>query len=335
MQFLRDMSIRNKLMLVVMFSCGIVFLLAAIASMSYDYQATKNSMVQELAILTDVIAANSTASLAFIDQDDAQETLNALRVHKNVVAACIYDQMSNQFAVYTNDPIYPIPKKLQSIPNGFRFRESSLEMIRPIKLDGEQIGVVYVQMDLLIPKARMKGLATASAIMILVAFALVFVIVAGLQRVISVPILGLAGTARQISTEKDYSVRVDVKSTDEVGVLVVAFNDMLTQIQHRDQELLDAHNKLESRVHDRTLALQTANENLMQEIADRKRAENLMTISLQEKEVLLKEIHHRVKNNLQIIASLLSLQASKIEDNDTKSYFQGQSGASKIDGINT
>lgn len=54
----------------------------------------------------------------------------------------------------------------------------------------------------------------------------------------------------------------------------------------------------------------------------RKRTEDLVIRSLREKEVMLKEIHHRVKNNLQIVSSLLELQAFQISDPDTKLLFE-------------
>jgi len=72
------------------------------------------------------------------------------------------------------------------------------------------------------------------------------------------------------------------------------------------------------------IAIETARlfELAQAEIQERVKAENIISQSLAEKEILLQEIHHRVKNNLQIVSSLLSLQTNIISDKQTLRFFQ-------------
>jgi len=60
----------------------------------------------------------------------------------------------------------------------------------------------------------------------------------------------------------------------------------------------------------------------IRDISDRKRVETRLRASLNEKEVLLKEIHHRVKNNLQIVSSMLNLQMDQLSDTKAIELFK-------------
>lgn len=103
-----------------------------------------------------------------------------------------------------------------------------------------------------------------------------------------------------------------VEDDGSISVVIIAAD--VTETHRAQVALRNAHDELELRVRDRTAELAAANEALQKEIERRTDLEHRLRASLREKEVMLDEIHHRVKNNLQVISSLMGLNANRLHD---------------------
>ena len=264
-RLLRNIPIRRKVVLIIMLATAGALLLAGVGLIASELRRSRREMQSDLATLAAVIAHNSTAALSFSDPEAAEETLAVLRNSQAIVAAAVYGQDGQLFAVYQRDQGQREPPARPG-PDGTQQHGDSVTLFRPIVFDGRRIGTVYLESDQseLYAQVRVQTLTITAVFVLSGLAALAFS--SGLQRVISKPVLELAGTVRTISERKDYSIRAQRRGGDELGELVDAFNDMLGQIQERDSELLKAKQELEQRVQERTVALR-------HELADRLRAE--------------------------------------------------------------
>ncbi len=265
---LRDWPIQQKLTAMLVLISGLVLLLTAAAFAGYQYWSLRERTLDALAVRGRIIAANTTASLAFANVADARELLSALRVDPHIVAAVLYDKGGHEFAAYpanvAADAVPAVPG-----PDGYRFERGLLVGFQPVVQAGSQrLGTLYLASDLkaIYDTFRLSGIIGLAvlAVALLAAYLLSHV----LQGTISQPILALAETAKAVSTRQDYSVRAPKLGEDELGVLTDAFNQMLGRIEDQKNELQRYAAELERRVEARTHELQERNESLRRNAAE-------------------------------------------------------------------
>jgi signal transduction histidine kinase len=110
-------------------------------------------------------------------------------------------------------------------------------MFRPVMLDGERVGTIFLRSGLADLRRRITAQIGLMLALMAAAAACAFLLAVRLQRLISEPILGLAGTARRVTDEQDYTVRAVSVTGDETGRLVDAFNAMLARVEEREASL--------------------------------------------------------------------------------------------------
>ena len=261
-------SIRRKLVTAMMLTSTTVLVLAGAALIVYDVVSSRRALAGALTTRAEILAANSTAALAFDNAEDATQVLASLKTDPGMVVAALYDGRGRLFATFRADaPATVFPRA--PARQGAWFERGAVVVHRPVVEEGRVLGTIYLQSDLRVLAGRLRVFTLAVLLATAGSVAVAFVLSTWLQRGIASPIRTLADAARRVSEGKEYSVRASVVSDDELGLLTRAFNEMLGELQQRDAalraseaRLRQLNGDLERRVQVRTAELEASNREL-------------------------------------------------------------------------
>jgi signal transduction histidine kinase len=249
-----------------LFVSGSALLLASVAFLAYDQFTFRQTLVRNLSAQAQIIGANSVSALTFNDPQAAENTLSALSSFPEILSAGIYSADGHIFARYSPNPaqgaiaVATVPSSSDEVVEA---RTDEVFLVRPIIFQGKKIGAVYIRSSLTALSHRFWRYILIAAIVLLVSLIVALLISAVYRQAVVGPIVNLAEVAQNVSEQRDYSLRAaPVADKTEIGLLIDAFNDMLRQIQIRDEALIHAQGELEQRVQQRTQQLVAANHEL-------------------------------------------------------------------------
>lgn len=244
----RDIPIQRKLTLAILATSIIPLIIAGALLLGYEVAGLRAKAARELASQADMIAVSTRATLEFNDPKRAVELLTTLRARPEIYAACIFTPEGRVFASYhrMDAKAFAFPKLPATGAGKPQFVNEHLELFRPVGSGSDTVGQIYLRADLAVLYAELPR-----HVLIVVGVLAALVVVAlwlsnEFQRVISGPILALAGTAQSVARRKDYSVRALKHGQDEIGTLTDDFNQMLAAIEEREAALRKLSSAVES-----------------------------------------------------------------------------------------
>ncbi|MCP4345078.1 MAG: response regulator [Desulfobacterales bacterium] len=267
MKYIQNLSIKSKLtgiiLIVTIFTAGTGLSVVIVNNVN----TFKQDMANNTTINAKLIGHYCVAPMVFRDKAGVRKILEQLQSVPNISEGYIYDDTGTLFAAYGKSGKMNIPPHPPRGPSTL-FKDRTLHIVQSIIYDDRHYGTIYLKSSTAVLNEKISQYLSAMGFLMAGLAVLCYFIAVKLQRIISVPILELAHIMDYISEKADYSLRVQKKGKDEIGMLYTGFNNMLEQIHTHETKRSRAEKALQESEEKYRGIFENSTEGIFQTTAD-------------------------------------------------------------------
>lgn len=276
----KRLSFRTKLALNTTLSTALGIFIAAGALLALDSKLYRENLLRDLEYEANMLSTFASTPIRNADRPGLTRVLSSIKDNPRFLGAAVYGSNGVQLAKYgrtksitKNLPERPLPEGPSTTDDRFRYYKSVIQKNR-------FVGSVMVESDLGDLYTRQWSYMLFTLVSSLMAAIVAIFVGSRFLHSITTPVWDLLRAMEVVSRHKNFSLRLEKTSQDEVGRLAEGFNQMLSEIEQRDTYLKSVNVELEDRVRQRTIELR-------QEVAERSRAEEALATANSGLEVAL------------------------------------------------
>ncbi len=283
------LSIKSIMIWLVIVVSGSAMLLSTLVTNYLQHAEVKEQLLQNVRSLADMVASNVRPIMAITPTDIDEEMnrsdqlanmLHGLDSFPDVLNAHIYSapingQTPQMLALYTRSTSTAAESKINDLARYFTARldedNQVIEIIRPINIEEQTLGYVYVRMSpesffSYVSGTRMVQVATIVLIIIAA-----FLVALKYGQMLANPIQDTNLMLQKVARSRDYSLRFSASNVreydhmlDSINILLSRVEEYISKQQQAERELQTLNSRLEEEVNQRTVALKSANGELIQ-----------------------------------------------------------------------
>lgn len=247
-------SVRQKLFAGVLLTTLSALLIAGISLVVYELRHYREQLIEDMNTQSRLLGLACAPALQFIDRKLAADNLALIEARPQILAAAVYDASGRLFGGYSAkaDAAVKFPESIST--DSIQISDSTIVLVQSVIDHDERIGHIYLRGRYQPYENIWRYVGIMCAAM---AFALLIsmLLALWLQAKVTGPILAITQLARKVTEQRNFDLRVQKSTDDEIGYLADAFNDLLLEVSARSAAL-------EQRVAERTAELERANKEL-------------------------------------------------------------------------